>query len=126
VGAGERSHVAPQSLPRRARLSRPEEYARVFASNERASDRFFTVLARRNALTHPRLGLAISRKAAGNAVVRNRLKRIVREHFRHVQHDTPAIDVVVSARPGAADSPTAELRESLDRLWRRVSRKCAS
>lgn len=124
MGAGERSHVASQSLPRRTRLSRPEEYARVFASNERAADRYFTVLARPNDLAHPRLGLAISRKAAGTAVARNRLKRIVREHFRHVQHETPAVDVVVSARPGAAEAPSAELRDSLDRLWRRVSRKC--
>jgi ribonuclease P protein component len=124
VGARERSQVALESLPRRARLSRPEEYARVFAANERASDRFFTVRARRNDLTYPRLGLAISRKATGNAVERNRLKRVVREHFRQVQRDTPAVDVVVSARPGAAASTTAELRESLDSLWRRVSRRC--
>jgi CIC family chloride channel protein len=55
-----------------------------------------------NDLGHPRLGLAVSRRV-GNAVVRNRNKRMLREAFRLSQHDLPkdpaAYDLVVSVRP---------------------------
>ena len=52
-----------------------------------------------NALGHPRLGLSVSR-AVGNAVVRGRIKRRLREAFRHLQHDFPAgYDVAISVKP---------------------------
>jgi ribonuclease P protein component len=43
--------------------------------------------------------MAVSRRV-GNAVVRNRIRRRIREAFRHIQHDWPAgYDVVISVRP---------------------------
>lgn len=126
MGAAERSATDRKLFPRRARLGRHEDFARVFAENARASDERFTVLARGNDLGHPRLGLAISRKAVGRAAERNRLKRLVREHFRHAQHAMPAIDLVVLARPGSGRAPAAALRLSLENLWTRVIARCKS
>ncbi len=48
----------------------------------------------------PRIGITVSSKVA-NAVERNRVKRWVREAFRSVARDLPAVDVVVIARRGA-------------------------
>jgi ribonuclease P protein component len=126
VGADQRSAAARDTFPRRVRLDRQEDFSRVFASGLRASDERFTVIARRNDCGHARLGLAVSRKSAGDATERNRLKRIVREHFRRAQHETPALDIVVLARSGAAGAASSELRGSLESLWRKMIARCRS
>ena len=60
------------------------------------------VWAAPNDVGHSRLGLAISRRA-GKATVRNRIRRLIRESFRLIQHDVPpgpgGYDVVVGAHP---------------------------
>ena len=83
------------------------------------------VIARPNGLEHARLGLAVGVKAAGNAVNRNRIKRLARESFRHRQHELPALDVVVNARPAATTSSSVEIRASLQSHWDRIVRRCA-
>ena len=78
-----------------------------------------------NTLSHPRLGLAIAKKQVKSAVIRNRIKRIVRESFRTHQHLLPPLDIVVLVRRGVADRSPAELHRSLQRHWERLVRRCA-
>jgi ribonuclease P protein component len=105
--------LAPGSagFPPHKRLRASREFGRVFAQPARASDRFFTVLARANDAGVARLGLAISRKVAKRAVDRNRLKRIARETFR--KQSLPALDFVILARVDAAAAPSGVLAKSL-------------
>ncbi|NNF17534.1 MAG: ribonuclease P protein component [Gammaproteobacteria bacterium] len=113
-----------QGFLRRARLVNGDQFNRVFQRNQRSRDQYFVVLARSNHLPYARLGLAISRKAAGDAVPRNRLKRLVRESFRKTQTDIAGLDCVVMARPGAAQCHGTVLLKSLDNHWAQVARKC--
>ena len=83
------------------------------------------MLATPNQLTHPRLGLAISRKVARTAVARNRIKRVVRESFRHWQSRLGTVDIVVLGRAGVANQSKQALRSALDTLWMELNKKCA-
>lgn len=110
---------------RRARLVSKADYQHVFAQPERSADGCFTVLIRSNTLGFPRLGLAISRKAAKLAVVRNRVKRVIRESFRQQQQRLGGIDIVVMGRSGLTERTNAELFGSLERHWTRITKRSA-
>ena len=112
-------------FPRRARMVGQPVFAWVFAEPAKSSDRYFTVLARSNGLDYPRLGLAISRKVARSAVARNRIKRIVRESFRHHQPQLGGLDWVVMGRAGLTVQENAVLFAALQRHWQRLARSCA-
>jgi ribonuclease P protein component len=97
----------------------------VHRAGIRSSDPFFMVIARPNGLGHPRLGLAVGVKSAGNAVNRNRIKRAVRELFRRRQQELPPVDMVVNARAAAGKATNAQIAASLSALWARISERCA-
>jgi ribonuclease P protein component len=107
------------------RLVEKSQFDAVQSSRLRSGDALFMVAARPNGLEHPRLGLAVGIRAAGNAVHRNRIKRLVRESFREFQRSLPMVDLVVNARPAAAKASHAEIATSLAAHWRRVSERCA-
>jgi ribonuclease P protein component len=67
-----------------------------------------------------RLGLSVGAKSVGNAVARNRVKRVVRDWFRLCKGELPALDLVVGARNGAASAHNAQLRDSLSNLRRKL------
>jgi ribonuclease P protein component len=108
------------------RLRRKLEFDALYAAGRRIDDRFFGLRIKPNGLAFPRLGLAVAVKTAGNAVRRNRLRRLVRESFRLARHELPAVDIVVAAKFPATEAPAATLRASLATLWQRVASTCAS
>ena len=107
---------------RSSRLLQSRDYTRVSRLGERRSNRAFVVLSTiaphspgRTTL-EPRLGMATSR-SVGNAVVRNRIRRQVREWFRSKRGSLPdSLDLVVIARKRAAQMDHTELHRSLDGL----------
>jgi ribonuclease P protein component len=116
--------VSPLGFPKRARLLTRSDFDRVFAQASRSVDDCFTVLVRPNGGDGPRLGLAIARKHARAAVARNRIKRLVRESFRHHQQRLGPLDLVVLGRHGLAGRDNAQLRASLERHWNRLQNRC--
>lgn len=113
------SAAAEGGFARHQRLLKGKGFERVFAAPRRSSDRFFTVLVCDNSLPYGRLGLAVSKKRIRLAVARNRVKRVVRESFRHHANRLRGLDAVVMARQGTAASGR-ELRCSLEAHWARL------
>ena len=103
------------------RLLNAAEYKRVFDKAQRSSDRCFTILMRPNGGLSPRLGLAISKKQVRRAVDRNRIKRVVRESFRHHTQALEGMDIIVLARRDTATKNNAGLFRSLERHWQQLT-----
>lgn len=114
------------TLPARLRLRRKSDFDAAYARGRRIGDGFFAVTVTVNQTDSPRLGLAVAVRAAGGAVARNRIRRIIRESFRLHQREIPAVDLVVSIRPRARDASGAALRESLAALWKKVGEQCVT
>ena len=92
----------------------------MFNQPFRSSDLYLTVLARKNKLTHARLGLAVAKKNAKRAVDRNRIKRIIRESFRLQIPQLGNWDIVVLARKQTVEASSGLLRSSLDKHWNKL------
>jgi ribonuclease P protein component len=108
------------------RLRSKREFDAVYANGRRFGNGFFGLTVRANDKGCPRLGLAVAVKTAGNAVERNRIRRLIRESFRLHQRELPAFDFVVSARLRARGVVSAQLRAQLEPLWQEVRTKCGS
>lgn len=106
-------------MQRRNRLSRSRDFDAVYRHGRSASTRFLTLhwfeRSAEDDAGEPRLGLAVP-KAAGNAVVRNRIKRQLREIWR-AKLDAGALpasrDFVLVVRPGLPEAVTARGHEWL-------------
>ena len=105
-----------------SRLLKPAEFRAVFRQHTRFEDQYFKVLARKNDSTGHRLGMAVARKTCRRAVDRNRIKRIIRESFRH--HVAGAggatMDCVVMSKAASVAASNAVLHHSLERHWHQL------
>jgi ribonuclease P protein component len=117
--------AAGHGFTRPQRILKTVQFDAVYARRRRVVDDCFSVNVAPNELGHARLGLSIGGKAVGNSVQRNRVKRVVRESFRHVAPGMGGYDLIVGARNGARTAHNARLRESLDGLWKEIRKRCA-
>jgi ribonuclease P protein component len=108
------------AFPREARLVRKGDFDRVYQAGKRFSSSHFTVFVRRNELALNRFGFSI-KKALGGAVVRNRIRRRLREMVRcHRQEISPGWDIVIHPKSSVARAPFAALATDLVRLLKQL------
>lgn len=109
-----------QTFPREVRLVRRGAFDAVYRWGKRVTSSHFTVFGRANELGLSRFGFSI-KKALGSAVVRNRIRRRVREMVRCHRQEIPAgWDIVIHPKNSVAKAPFAELAEDLLRLLRKL------
>lgn len=87
------------SFPKKKRLVDNRQFKAILAHGRRLSNGLLTLYVAENDCGYPRLGISIG-KSHGNAVVRNHLKRLLREAFRQSQEQIPAgFDYLIMISP---------------------------
>ena len=112
-----------ECFPKSRRVRRRDEFQRVFDLSLRVKGRYATVLAGPNDVGTARLGIVASRKL-GDAVRRNRAKRLIREVFRRGSFLPPGkgLDVVIIPRRELFDAQYSSLESDL----RGTIKRCAA
>ena len=113
------------NLSREKRLRVPSEFQQVYRSKQWGGSDYYTF----NVLAHElddklssRLGVTVSKKVAKQAVKRNRIKRQVKEFYRHRSESLLAADLVITAKPSCAKASDAERLQSLEKLWQKIDK----
>lgn len=111
------------AFPPTDRLSTPGHFQRVFDGPAyKVSSRAFLLLAQVTEADSSRLGVIVAKKHIRRATHRNRIKRLVREHFRLTRLSV-SLDLVVLAKAAANQMDNARVREDLSVLWHKLERE---
>jgi ribonuclease P protein component len=111
-----------EGFPKALRLLRRHEFLQVQEGGQKLSADCLLALVKRNGRPYTRLGLTVSSKV-GNAVVRVRLRRLLRELFRKRRGQWPAgLDVVLVVRSSAKEVSFAEMSRAFDAVTRKLQR----
>jgi ribonuclease P protein component len=103
-------------MQQRFRLRRKEDFARLRREGRSYPHRFMTLSVVPNGLPNNRYGFIIS-KHLGNAVKRNRVRRLLREGVRHLHPRLlPGYDVVIIARRDCVGQPFLTIQRTLEVL----------
>jgi ribonuclease P protein component len=110
-----------ERLPKTARLLKRAEFLKLSRTGAKLQSASFIVISSTNHRSESRLGITVSSKV-GNSVIRNRIKRQVREFFRRRRAGLrPDTDILVIARKGAAGLSGARISSELGRVFNHQS-----
>lgn len=111
-----------KALPRTDRVRRRSAFRRIQSEGRRVHTQHFVLIQRASEAGRRRLGITVTKKI-GNAVARNRVKRVVREAFRlHRELFTPDVDIVFIAKRGAPTLGLAEVLQQLHKAKKSITR----
>lgn len=98
-------------LPPQRRLRKAKDFQKVYLSGKIVSGRFFVLRYCRSNNVNARIGFAVGKKT-GNAVVRNRLKRRIREICRkYLCFFEKEYDIVINVRRQAVSASYGDLEK---------------
>jgi ribonuclease P protein component len=106
------------------RLLKRSEFVHVYQHGRKLQNRHFIAVYCPGQNSASRIGITVT-KGVGKAVTRNRIKRIVREHFRlNRKCIQPYLDINVIAKKEAVDLTSEEMFHSLNGLFEMIKRAC--
>jgi ribonuclease P protein component len=116
--------VPNTGFSKKLRLTKPAEFKAVFSNVEcKVSCQALLMIAKKNGLCLPRLGLVISKKNVSTSVQRNRIRRVIRNSFRLNQELLTGLDIVILARSNLDLLSNEQLGEKLQQLYPDLLRK---
>ena len=112
-----------QRFPKTARLRKRAEFVNLSRRGVRLQSVNFVIIIGANGQQENRLGITVSSKV-GNAVMRNRIKRSIREYFRRHRAELPmGSDILIIARSGGADLDGDFVGGELERVFKNQRRR---
>lgn len=110
------SHGDKEKFPKSARLRKRPEFLRLSRTGRKIHSAHFVIVSGKNDGGETRLGITVSSKV-GNAVVRNRIKRGLREFFRRRRDELgKGIDFLVIARKSASELSSRHIAAEMSRM----------
>ena len=119
-------------LSKISRLKKKKDIEKVFKKGKRFKEDFLILKITKNALSQTRFGFVVSQKVSKKAVIRNKIKRRLREMVskkgkklkkgRHPLVTRPGMDIVLIALPGLETKDFWEIDETLNKLFKKA--KC--
>jgi ribonuclease P protein component len=94
------------------RVKKSSDFEAIFKAKNSFANRAFIVYELENSQDHFRVGLSVSKKL-GHAVVRNRIKRLIRAVLKDLKSDLTEKDFVVIARKGVENFNYAQVQKNL-------------
>lgn len=117
--AGDERVTAVSTFPKTVRLRKRADFVRLSGSIDKFVAKGFLVVWQVNDLLQPRLGVTVSKKV-GCAVTRSRVKRYIREVFRHNRLLLPPVDMNVIARRESATMDFRSVQRELEKTFRHI------
>ncbi len=113
------------TFPKTSRLRKRAEFLQLASAQHKTTVRGFLVVWSENNLQVTRFGVTASKKI-GCAVVRNRVKRYLREFFRHNRFGMPEVDINVIARRESAQMIYPDIVRELSKAFRLIGQSPCS
>ncbi|WP_264435768.1 ribonuclease P protein component [Coxiella endosymbiont of Dermacentor marginatus] len=98
------------------RIRTTAEFRRVYSECQILSGHYCFLYYWNSNFNYSRLGVVASRKNLKKAVMRNRIRRIVKENFRLQKHRLPSVDIVFIAKFRSGEASKKELHECINQL----------
>lgn len=101
------------------RLIKKSDFNHVFQQAQKQVYGNLTLLYKPNTLSYARLGFAVSKRYVNQAVLRNKIRRIIKESFR-LQDDLPAYDLVILMNQTCDKQKIQYILQNIEKLWQKL------
>lgn len=108
-------------LPKKNRLKNKKDFEKIFKDGKGFKEGFLFLKTRKNDLKESRFGFIVSLKVSKKAVIRNRIKRRLREIIKEkLSEVSPGVDIVLIARKGIEEEDSLRTKEIINNLFKKA------